>query len=117
MGLSCAALQWLLFGFQGTGSLDIRLFIHGRYPRMRTRVPVCPVKKVCVLLLIQALDAYMQIKFQSYYCPLVIARDFGTLFLKAFFANESRSLDNGYLRYVRVQLSLAFPKIRMQPLL
>lgn len=38
MGLSHAALQWLLFGFQGTGSLDIRIFIHGRYPRMRTRV-------------------------------------------------------------------------------
>jgi hypothetical protein len=112
MGLSCAALQWLLFGFQGTGSLDIRLFVYGR---MHTRVPVCPVKKVCVLLLIQALHAYMQIKFQSYYCLLIIARDFGTLFLKAFFANESRSLDDGYLRYVRVQLSLAFPKIRMQP--
>ena len=40
-----------------------------------------PVKKECVPLLIQALDAYTQIKFQSYYCPLIIARDFGTLFL------------------------------------
>src|SRR5271170_4820300 len=48
------------------------------------------VKKACVLL-IQALDAYTQTKFQSYCCPLIIARDFGTLFLwgragKAFFA-------------------------------
>ena len=55
MGLSHAALQWLLFGFQGTESLDIRIFIHGRYPRMRTRVPVGLVKKACVQLLFKRL--------------------------------------------------------------
>src|SRR2546423_6253443 len=43
--------------------------------------PVGPVKKACIPLLMQALDAYTQIKFQSCYYPLIIARDFGTLFL------------------------------------
>ena len=51
MGLSHAALQWLLFSFQGTGSLDIRIFIHGRYPRMRTRVPSWPGEEsMCTII-------------------------------------------------------------------
>ena len=48
---------------------------------MRTRVPSWPSEEGMCTLLIQALDAYTQIKFQSCYCPLIIARDFGTLFL------------------------------------
>ena len=85
MGLLHAALRWLLFGFEDTGSLDVRIFIHGRYPKNAHVGPSWPSEeKGCVLLLIQT-------KFQSYCCPLIIVRDFGTLFLwgragKAFLA-------------------------------
>ena len=69
------AVVWL----QETGKLSIFSFIADT--QEGASGPIGPVKKACVLLSIQALYTRKQIKFQTYYYLLIIARDFGTLFL------------------------------------
>jgi hypothetical protein len=51
MGLLHATLQWLLFGFEDTGSLDVRVFIHGRYPKNAHAGPSWPSEEsMCTII-------------------------------------------------------------------